>query len=61
MISNDNLIKFLMEEFDEVPCNINCYDSYMFDKDQEWCEDNCDKENHKECWKKLLQYKGVIK
>ncbi len=50
-----------MEEFDEVPCNINCYDSYMFDKDQEWCEDNCDKENHKECWKKLLQYKGVIK
>jgi hypothetical protein len=62
MINNDNLIKFLIEEFDEYPCNINCYDEYMFEEDEEWCENNCGKEGiAKECWKKLLQHKGVIK
>lgn len=62
MIDEENLIIFLMEEFDETPCNINSYDEFMFDNNNDWCDKNCGREGtYKECWKQLLKLKGVLK
>lgn len=43
----------------EAPCNYGLFgvsvDDFMMSKCGKWCEDNCDKVPHTECWRKFFE------
>lgn len=53
-------IETICEMFgNEAPCNYGLFgvsvDDFMMSKCGKWCEDNCDKVPHTECWQKFFE------